>query len=163
MNTETSTPRKHKRYDENFKRSAVELLLQGGKSVRQVADELGISDQSLKQWKKKLAALPAMALTQRQPPVGLVHHSDRGVQYASAAYRQRLAPAGVVPSMSRRGNCYDNAMMESFWNTLKRGLIHPLRLRHARRRARRHLRMDRSLLQPHAVPQRARLPIPCEL
>jgi putative transposase len=70
-----------------------------------------------------LAALD-MALTQRKPPAGLVHHSDRGVQYASAAYRQRLAQAGVVPSMSRRGNCYDNALMESFWSTLKRGLIH---------------------------------------
>jgi transposase InsO family protein len=70
-----------------------------------------------------LAALD-MALTQRKPPAGLVHHSDRGVQYASHAYRQRLAQAGVVPSMSRRGNCYDNAMMESFWSTLKRGLIH---------------------------------------
>lgn len=70
-----------------------------------------------------LAALD-MALTQRRPPTGLVHHSDRGVQYASATYRQRLAQAEVVPSMSRRGNCYDNAMMESFWSTLKRGLIH---------------------------------------
>jgi len=70
-----------------------------------------------------LAALD-MALTQRKPPTGLVHHSDRGVQYASAAYRQRLAQAGVVPSMSRRGNCYDNAMMESFWSTLKRELVH---------------------------------------
>jgi putative transposase len=70
-----------------------------------------------------LAALD-MALTQRKPPAGLVHHSDRGVQYASENYRRRLALAGVVPSMSRRGNCYDNAMMESFWSTLKRGLIH---------------------------------------
>jgi putative transposase len=70
-----------------------------------------------------LAALD-MALTQRKPPAGLVHHSDRGVQYASESYRQRLAQAGVVPSMSRRGNCYDNAMMESFWSSLKRGLIH---------------------------------------
>jgi len=70
-----------------------------------------------------LAALE-MALKQRRPPAGLVHHSDRGVQYASAAYRQRLALAGVIPSMSRRGNCYDNALMESFWSTLKRGLIH---------------------------------------
>jgi len=70
-----------------------------------------------------LAALN-MALTQRQPPAGLVHHSDRGVQYASLAYRQRLAQAGVIPSMSRRGNCYDNALMESFWSTLKCGLIH---------------------------------------
>ena len=70
-----------------------------------------------------LAAL-AMALAHRRPPAGLVHHSDQGVQYASQNYRQRLAQAGVVPSMSRRGNCYDNAMMESFWSTLKRELIH---------------------------------------
>src|SRR5271167_4442633 len=70
-----------------------------------------------------IAALE-QALTQRQPPAGLVHHSDRGVQYASESYRQRLALAGVVPSMSRRGNCYDNAMMESFWSSLKRELVH---------------------------------------
>ena len=70
-----------------------------------------------------LAALD-MALKQRQPPSGLVHHSDRGVQYASTAYRQRLCQAGVIPSMSRRGNCYDNALMESFWSTLKCGLVH---------------------------------------
>jgi transposase InsO family protein len=70
-----------------------------------------------------LAALD-MALKQRRPPSGLVHHSDRGVQYASTAYRARLAAAGVIPSMSRKGNCYDNAAMESFWSTLKRGLIH---------------------------------------
>jgi transposase InsO family protein len=70
-----------------------------------------------------LAALD-MALKQRRPPDGLVHHSDRGVQYASAAYRQRLAQAGVTPSMSRKGNCYDNATMESFWSSLKRGLLH---------------------------------------
>ena len=70
-----------------------------------------------------LAALD-MALTHRRPLAGLVHHSDRGSQYASAAYRQRLAQAGVVPSMSRKGNCYDNAAMESFWSSLKRELIH---------------------------------------
>ncbi len=70
-----------------------------------------------------LAALD-MALTHRRPAGGLVHHSDRGVQYASDAYRQRLAAAGVVPSMSRTGNCYDNAVMESFWSTLKCGLVH---------------------------------------
>jgi putative transposase len=70
-----------------------------------------------------LAALD-MALKQRRPTAGLVHHSDRGVQYASLAYRQRLAQAGVLPSMSRRGNCYDNAAMESFWSSLKRELVH---------------------------------------
>jgi putative transposase len=70
-----------------------------------------------------LAALD-MALKQRRPTAGLVHHSDRGVQYASQAYRQRLAQAGVIPSMSRPGNCYDNAAMESFWSSLKRELVH---------------------------------------
>ena len=70
-----------------------------------------------------LAALD-MALQHRQPKTGLVHHSDRGVQYASAAYRQRLAAAGVQPSMSRKGNCYDNAARESFWSSLKRELVH---------------------------------------
>jgi len=67
MNTENNAPRKHKRYDENFKRSAVELWLQGGKSVEAIATELGISTQSLKEWKKKLAALPATGLGQRSP------------------------------------------------------------------------------------------------
>jgi putative transposase len=70
-----------------------------------------------------LAALE-MALTHRHPTGGLVHHSDRGKQYASEAYRKRLAEAGVVPSMSRKGNCYDNAAMESFWSSLKRELVH---------------------------------------
>jgi transposase len=65
MNTENNEPRKYNRYDENFKRSAVELLLQGGKSVVTIATELGISTQSLKQWKKQLAALPATGLGQR--------------------------------------------------------------------------------------------------
>ena len=65
-----------------------------------------------------------MALRQRRPKAGLLHHSDRGSQYASEAYREHLAAWGVDPSMSRRGNCYDNAAMESFWSTLKEELIH---------------------------------------
>lgn len=59
------------------------------------------------------------ALGQQRPPPGLLFHSDRGVQYASAAFRADLAAAGVIQSMSRRGNCYDNAMMESGWAALK--------------------------------------------
>lgn len=50
---------------------------------------------------------------------GLLHHSDRGCQYTSAEFRQRLKLRGITPSMSRRANCYDNATMESFWATLK--------------------------------------------
>jgi putative transposase len=65
-----------------------------------------------------------MALLQRRPAKGLVHHSDRGCQYASSCYRQALESYGVSPSMSRAGNCYDNAAMESFWSTLKREMIY---------------------------------------
>jgi putative transposase len=71
-----------------------------------------------------LAALDA-ALTQRPPPPGLVHHSDRGVQYTSRVYRERLAAQGVRGSMGRRGNPYDNATMESFMKTLKYEEIYP--------------------------------------
>jgi len=70
-----------------------------------------------------LAALQ-MALCHRQPPAGLIFHSDRGVQYASLEYRQALAVAKLIASMSRRANCYDNAAMESFWSTLKLELIY---------------------------------------
>jgi transposase InsO family protein len=72
-----------------------------------------------------LAALN-MALVQRRPGTGLLHHSDRGVQYASGDYRRRLLAHGIEPSMSRKGNCYDNAAMESFWSTLKNELLHRL-------------------------------------
>jgi len=60
-----------------------------------------------------------MALLQRQPEAGLLHHSDQGRQYTSAAYRGRLAHSHCQVSMSRVGNCYDNAVMESFFGTLK--------------------------------------------
>jgi putative transposase len=60
-----------------------------------------------------------MALGRRQPGPGLLHHSDRGVQYACAQYQQKLADNGIVCSMSRKGNCWDNACMESFFSTLK--------------------------------------------
>lgn len=65
-----------------------------------------------------------MALLHRQPPENLLFHSDRGVQYASADYRSALAQAGLLASMSRKGNCYDNAAMESFWSTLKLELVY---------------------------------------
>ena len=65
-----------------------------------------------------LAAL-ATAIEGRNPPVGCIHHSDRGSQYAAQAYRALLSEHGLVGSMGRRGNPYDNAMMESFMKTLK--------------------------------------------
>ena len=65
-----------------------------------------------------------MALGQRQPSEGLVHHSDRGSQYASGDFQGRLESAGISCSMSRRGNCYDNAPMESLFASLKKELCH---------------------------------------
>lgn len=60
-----------------------------------------------------------MAVQSRRPKPGLLFHSDRGIQYASDAFRGRLAELGVVQSMSRKGNCWDNACVESFFGTLK--------------------------------------------
>lgn len=63
------------------------------------------------------------ALARRGQPQGVLHHSDRGIQYTSARYRQLLQEHGLETSMSRRANCYDNAHMESFWGTLKAELL----------------------------------------
>ena len=65
-----------------------------------------------------------MALGRRVPDPGLLHHSDRGSQYASGAYRDALRDHGITCSMSRKGNCWDNAVVESFFATLKKELIH---------------------------------------
>jgi putative transposase len=65
-----------------------------------------------------------MALSQRRPTKSLIIHSDRGSQFASAAYRHLLTQHGLVPSMARKGNCYDNAFIESFWSTLKYELVY---------------------------------------
>ena len=64
-----------------------------------------------------LAALH-MALQQRRPAPCVLHHSDRGCQYASASYRRALTDHGCISSMSRRANCYDNSTMEAFWSAL---------------------------------------------
>ena len=65
-----------------------------------------------------------MAATHRRPAKGVLHHSDRGSQYAANNYQQLLGAHQMVCSMSRKGDCYDNAMMESFFSTLKNELIH---------------------------------------
>ena len=64
-----------------------------------------------------------MALGRRQPSAGLLHHSDRGSQYAALLYRELLARHGITVSMSRRANCWDNAVVESFFHTLKTELV----------------------------------------
>ena len=65
-----------------------------------------------------------MALANRNPLAGLLHHSDRGSQYAATRYQLVLTTHGITTSMSRRGNCWDNACVESFFGTLKRELVY---------------------------------------
>ncbi len=77
------------------------------------------------------------AIWRRKPAAGLIHHSDRGVQYASAAYREMLSQHGIQASMSRKGNCWDNAVAESFFATLEWELV------------------ERSAWQTHAEAKRA--------
>jgi len=71
--------------------------------------------------------LPMLALERaialRQPPPGLIHHSDRGSQYCATDYQNRIKSRGIVPSMSGKGNCYDNAPVESFFKTIKAELV----------------------------------------
>ena len=66
----------------------------------------------------------AMALCQRQPAAGLIMHTDRGSQYGADSYRQLLTQHGIQPSMSRKGNCWDNAVAESFFHTFKTELVY---------------------------------------
>lgn len=72
------------------------------------------------------AALEA-ALCAREPDRGMIHHSDRGCQYTSRAYREKLELQGIQVSMSRPGECYDNAVVESFFGTLKQELVRDAR------------------------------------
>ncbi len=65
------------------------------------------------------------AIALRGTAPGLIHHSDRGCQYASRSYRTKLTQSGITASMSRKGNCYDNAAMESFFATLKTEVFTP--------------------------------------
>jgi transposase InsO family protein len=64
------------------------------------------------------------AIAAKRPAKGLIHHSDRGSQYCSLEYQKLLAQFGIKTSMSRKGNCYDNAPMESFWGTMKNELVY---------------------------------------
>jgi len=70
-----------------------------------------------------IAALQ-MAISRRRPPPGLIVHSDRGAQFTCHVYRRALASHGLVASMSRKGNCYDNAFIESFWSSLKYEVVY---------------------------------------
>ena len=77
------------------------------------------------------AGLPSaalrMAISAQRPRAGLIHHSDRGVQYAPAEYRKAIQSADFQASMSRKGDCHDNAQMESFFHTPKTELVYQTR------------------------------------
>ncbi len=105
----------------------------------------------------------AMAIRQQRPGAGLVHHSDRGVQYASYEYRSILAGADITASMSRKADCFDNAPMESFFHTLKTELVHHREYQTRAEAQRdlfayiRSLRLHRRLLQSNQTPFRHRI------
>jgi transposase InsO family protein len=103
-----------------------------------VAIILDLFSRAVVGWSIDVTATTRLALTalhnavqKRRPAAGLLHHSDRGCQYTSAEYRQRLAALGIAVSMSRTGNCWDNAVAESFFATLKTELVHRRRWRNA--------------------------------
>ena len=70
------------------------------------------------------------AVKKHRPAQGLIHHSDQGSQYCSAAYIEELKKHGIVRSMSRKGNCWDNACAETFFSTIKSERIHHRRYKH---------------------------------
>ncbi len=96
------------------------------------------------------------ALTMRRPAAGLIHHSDRGSQYCSIDYQAELRKHGILISMCSKGNCYDNAMVETFLKTLKSELVWRT-IFYPRQEADRHWPLHRRVLQSRPAPFRSRL------
>ena len=132
MQTKIAGRRARRRFTSEFKAGAVRLVLEEGKTIGSVARELDLVPSALGSWVARVGwAVSAvndrhltikaleMALKRRCPGVGLLHHSDQGCTYASEDYRALLAFNGITCSMSRRGDCFDNAVMESFFSTVK--------------------------------------------
>jgi len=109
--------------DITYVRTAEGWLYVAGVMDRYSRRLLGWSFADHMQCRLPLGALQ-MAIQHRQPSSQLLHHTDRGSQYACAEYQAALRKAGMVASMSRPSCCYDNAAMESFWSTLKQELVH---------------------------------------
>jgi transposase-like protein len=142
--------RQRRSFTDDYKRQAVDLVASSGRSIGSVAKELGLRDSVLRRWVEQRGArreptaaarrsttqatlrttdsrhdfpiaAKAMAIATQRPGAGLIHHSDRGVQYASAEYRKTMQSAGFRASMSRRADCYDNAPMTASGTSLWRG------------------------------------------
>ncbi|MDF1683462.1 MAG: IS3 family transposase [Legionellaceae bacterium] len=117
------------KYSKEFKLDAVNLVLEQGYSQTDAGKALSINPKMLSRWIKEHQADDGhasivcdalrMAIWQRKPAPGLIVHSDRGSQYASKAYRLLLNTHKCTGSMSRKGNCWDNAVAESFFGSLK--------------------------------------------
>jgi len=123
-------------YDKQFKMAAVKYGQSAAQSIHDVAKELGISGTTLRRWINEYdeygesafpghGVLSAMnqAIGREHPPEGLIVHTDRGAQYTSQRFQALLMRYSFRQSMSRKGNPYDNAIIESFYRTLKRELV----------------------------------------
>ena len=131
--TDTKGRRTRRSFTDDYETGAVRLVLDEGKTVASAARDLGLTESSLRNFSRFVVgwAVSAvnerhltikaleMALKRRCPEIGLLHHSDQGCTCASADYQALLDARGIVCSMSRRGNCHDNAVMESFFSTVK--------------------------------------------
>ena len=98
------------------------------KAELRLADHIGDGNRLTASGERQLRAFVVealqMALARRRPEAGLVHHSDQGAQYVSLAFGQQARDAGIAMSMGSRGDCYDNAVAESFFATIKKELVH---------------------------------------
>jgi len=117
-------------YTKEFKIEAIKKVSESDKTLAEIARNLGIHENLLRGWCKKQASIEAlpdkqitvdlvsgallMGLSHRAVSGDLMHHSDRGVQYTAGSFQELLNDHDIVCSMSRKGNCWDNAAMESF-------------------------------------------------
>jgi len=109
-----------RRFNPGFKRQVVEEWMAGAATLAQLSRRYEVCPNLVRRWKQQYGdGALAAAISDRRPPPGCIHHSDRGVQYACDDYVRLLTEAGFQISMSRRGNPFDNAQAESFFKTLK--------------------------------------------
>jgi transposase InsO family protein len=108
---------KYRKYSKEFKLQAAKLVTEQRYSYQNAAKRLGTTGWSMSDTIDSALVQSAMkmALADRRPDTGLIHHSDRGVQYASGDFQDLLDDNKVICSMSRKGNCWDNACVESFF------------------------------------------------
>lgn len=130
---------KNSQYTREFRESSIQLVLNSNQEIKTIASNLGINTKTLYNWvynykkehnitktntTKESMGEENARLHTRKPSAGLVWHTDRGSQYASVSHRRLLESHGVIQSMSAKGDCWDNAVSESFFGSLKQELVH---------------------------------------